>query len=59
MMMGRIHWLLRMSLAPVPQQLLDKLARLEPDVPACMHGSAWSGNGAELLRQLGTALVQN
>jgi len=39
-MMGRIHWLLRMSPVPVPQQLLDKLARLEPDVLACMHGSA-------------------
>jgi len=57
-MMGRIHWLLRMSPVPVPQQLLDKLARLEPDVLACMHGSAWSGNGAELLRQPGTALIQ-
>ncbi len=41
------------------QNLLDKLARLEPDVLACMHGSAWSGNGGELLRQLGTALAQN
>ena len=40
------------------QQLLDKLARLEPDVLACMHGSAWSGNGGDLLRQLGTALAQ-
>ena len=39
--------------------LLEKLARLEPDVLACMHGSAWSGNGGELLRQLGTALAQN
>jgi hypothetical protein len=36
------------------QQLLDKLARLEPDVLACIHGSAWSGNGGDLLRQLGT-----
>jgi len=41
------------------QNLLDKLARLEPDVLACMHGSAWSGNGGELLRQLGTALIQH
>ncbi len=40
------------------QNLLEKLARLEPDVLACMHGSAWSGNGGDLLRQLGTALMQ-
>ena len=40
------------------QNLLEKLARLEPDVLACMHGSAWSGNGGDLLRQLGTALIQ-
>ena len=41
----------------VPQLLRDKLASLEPDVLA-MHGSAWSGNGGDLLRRLGTALIQ-
>jgi len=37
--------------------LIEKLARLEPKVLACMHGSAWSGNGAGMLRCLGRALA--
>jgi hypothetical protein len=32
--------------------LLDKLAATEPRTLACMHGSAWQGNGAKLLREL-------
>jgi flavorubredoxin len=36
--------------------LIDKLARLQPELLACMHGSAWAGDGAALLRQLGRAL---
>ena len=39
--------------------LIDKLARLEPDLLACMHGSAWSGDGGGLLRRLGAALAQH
>jgi flavorubredoxin len=38
--------------------LIEKLARLEPKVLACMHGSAWSGNGAGLLRSLGQSLAR-
>lgn len=38
--------------APV---LIEKLAQLEPRLLACMHGSAWSGDGAGLLRRLGMA----
>lgn len=38
--------------------LIEKLARLEPRLLACMHGSAWSGDGAGLLRRLGQALAQ-
>lgn len=38
--------------------LIDKLARLQPSTLACMHGSAWSGDGAALLRKLGTALAR-
>ena len=41
------------------QFLLNKLADLEPEVLACMHGSAWSGNGAGLLRSLGSSLAQS
>jgi flavorubredoxin len=37
--------------------LIDKLARLEPKVLACMHGSAWEGDGAGMLRKLGAALA--
>ena len=39
-------------------QLIDKLAHLEPDLLACMHGSAWKGDGAGLLRKLGKSLMQ-
>lgn len=40
-------------------QLLEKLAQLEPGVLACMHGSAWRGDGAGLLRSLSTTLAQH
>jgi flavorubredoxin len=36
--------------------MIEKLARLEPSVLACMHGSAWTGDGAAMLRSLGEAL---
>ncbi len=36
--------------------LIDKLARLRPEMLACMHGSAWSGDGAAHLRRLGRSL---
>lgn len=37
--------------------LIDKLAALEPSTLACMHGAAWRGNGAALLRTLGQRLA--
>jgi flavorubredoxin len=37
-------------------ELLAKLATTEPTTLACMHGSAWSGDGAALLTQLASAL---
>jgi hypothetical protein len=37
-------------------ELLGKLAMTEPTTLACMHGSAWSGDGAALLKQLAAAL---
>jgi hypothetical protein len=37
--------------------VVDRLARLEPQVLACMHGASFRGDGATLLRQLGTALA--
>ena len=34
---------------------LDRLAALNPTTLACMHGSAFRGDGAALLRELGRA----
>lgn len=36
--------------------LLEKLASSNPTTLACMHGSAWRGDGAKLLRALADAL---
>lgn len=38
-------------------QLIEKLAKLEPRVLACMHGSAWTGDGGAMLRRLGASLA--
>jgi flavorubredoxin len=43
--------------APNTQALLGKLAGLEPSLLACMHGSAWRGNGSVLLRELGGVIA--
>jgi flavorubredoxin len=37
-------------------RLIDKLAALRPEMLACMHGSAWAGDGADQLRRLGRSL---
>ncbi len=37
--------------------LIEKLAATEPRVLACMHGSAWQGDGRRLLRALGQSLA--
>jgi hypothetical protein len=42
--------------APDTQEALERIARDEPSTLACMHGSAWRGNGAELLRALAAEL---
>ncbi len=42
--------------APQTAATLEKLAREQPRVLACMHGSAWQGDGAALLRALATSL---
>jgi len=38
--------------APDTRTQLDRLAALAPETLACMHGSAWRGDGAGLLREL-------
>jgi hypothetical protein len=42
--------------APQTQATLERLAQHAPTTLACMHGSAWRGDGAELLRALTKAL---
>ena len=37
--------------------MIEKLAKLEPKKLACMHGSAWEGDGGAMLRRLGAALA--
>ena len=39
-------------------KLIDKLASLAPARLACMHGSAWQGDGAAMLRTLGASLAR-
>jgi len=38
-------------------ELTEKLASTSPRILACMHGSAWQGDGAALLRQLAKRLA--
>jgi flavorubredoxin len=38
------------------REMLERLAATQPTTLACMHGSAWRGDGAKLLRALGDAL---
>lgn len=37
--------------------LMEKLASTDPQLLACMHGAAWQGDGAALLRQLAERLA--
>ena len=43
--------------APNSAALLESLAALEPTTLACMHGAAWRGDGAGLLRALGERIA--
>ncbi|MGQ0621437.1 MAG: FprA family A-type flavoprotein [Panacagrimonas sp.] len=42
--------------APDTRAILERLAAAEPTTLACMHGSAWRGDGAGLLRALAESL---
>jgi flavorubredoxin len=42
--------------APHTGALLERLAQENPATLACMHGSAWRGDGAKLLRELARSL---
>lgn len=43
--------------APNTQAMIDKLAATAPKTIACMHGSAWRGDGASLIKALGERLA--
>jgi flavorubredoxin len=38
-------------------EMAEKLAATSPQILACMHGAAWRGDGADLLRRLGHRLA--
>ena len=42
--------------SPQTGATLERLAALAPETLACMHGSAWRGDGAKLLRELAGSL---
>ncbi len=42
--------------APNTQEMLERLAKESPTTLACMHGSAWRGDGAALLRELAKSI---
>jgi len=44
------------SHAPNTRAMLERLAATEPNTLACMHGSAWQGDGGKLLRALADEL---
>ena len=37
--------------------ILERLAKLQPSMLACQHGSAYRGDGAALLRELSVTVV--
>ncbi len=45
--------------SPDTAALLAGLAEQQPNTLACMHGSAWQGDGAALLRQLSRLLADD
>jgi flavorubredoxin len=44
--------------APQTQAVIERLAREAPTTLACMHGSAWRGDGGRLLRELADTLTR-
>jgi hypothetical protein len=38
------------------RSMIERLAAAQPTTMACMHGSAWRGDGAKLLRALADTL---
>jgi hypothetical protein len=40
------------------QEIFERLVALNPSTLACMHGSAWRGDGASLLRELARVIEE-
>ena len=53
---GAMDYFSHSSEAPA---LIEKLADAKPATLACMHGAAWQGDGASLIRELGKSLYAN
>jgi hypothetical protein len=49
---GLDYWAHAASTRPT----LERLASLQPTTLVCMHGSAWMGDGAGLIRELAARL---
>jgi flavorubredoxin len=45
--------------APDTRPMLERLAALQPTTLACMHGSAWRGDGGALIRALADSVEQD
>jgi hypothetical protein len=45
------------SHGPNTNAVLERMASTNPKVLACMHGSAWRGDGGALIRSLAAALA--
>jgi len=45
--------------APTTRAAIERLALEKPTTLACMHGSAWKGDGAAILRALADAVCEN
>lgn len=44
--------------APSTRATLEKVAKLKPRTLACMHGSAWTGDGEKLIRELAGSVCE-
>jgi hypothetical protein len=42
---------------PNTRATLRRIAAIEPETLACMHGSAWRGKGGDLIRALAEAVA--
>jgi len=51
-----LAWSEEESMTTSVHEIADRIYRISTPTLACMHGSAWRGDGAQLLRALADAL---